>query len=215
MPDDARVDDFVRFPQSLRPFRDAESFAIEGHPSATAHIARLGFPRRPDAVLGSVVAITVDPLDRIRRVRARTHVGIEVREAVAPLRADANSAPAIVAPSWIPRIATAVAHLCPNIVLGACRQAVALSKRGLHEGLQAPAARCVPPAKVGRAQHSCATTVASALPEHAAVAATSVGRTHYDKSPKTLPCDLQRRRHSGRNYHAVAQSSTTQRWMGI
>lgn len=214
MSNDAAVHNPVRLAEPLRPLRNGACLATEGHHPAAARIARLHLPRCPDAVLGSVVPVTLETLDRMYRARPRTHIGPKVREAVAPAVAHGDAATAVMAPSSIPWIAAAVSHQRPDVVFRVRRQSMAMAACGLHEGLQASATRRVAPAKIGRAQHRDPATIASALPEHAAVTTTSIGRAHYNQSPITLPGDLERCWHRGLDYHAVSQSSTTEQGAG-
>src|SRR5262249_51900267 len=82
-------------------------------------VALLLGARGPAAVAGFVATRVVEPIERMPRGRARTKIGQERHEVVAPPRADADSARAIGVIARVARVGATADHPVPNVVFGA------------------------------------------------------------------------------------------------
>lgn len=80
--------------------------------------------RRPAAVLGRVVSVAVDAVNRVLRRRARPYVLQEVLEAVEPAVAHTDTFAAVVLVVWPRRIGASLLHVLPAVVLGGSRSTV-------------------------------------------------------------------------------------------
>jgi hypothetical protein len=79
-------------------------------------IARLWAGCRPAAVAGLIVAVVIGkPVETLAR-RARSHIGQEVFEAVAPAAADRDAAIAVIVIILIVRIRATVNHRYPGLI---------------------------------------------------------------------------------------------------
>lgn len=97
---------------------------------------------RPSAIIGLVIAVAIDAIDRVLRRWARTHIGMERIEGFAPLLTNRNAATAIPSEIFVFRGATAtIVHSEPNPPFTAFRSTV--SRRSLSRCFDAQApTRC-------------------------------------------------------------------------
>lgn len=81
-----------------RPFAHAVRLAVVGQSNIDRFIVLLLSHRRPAAITRIVMAVIVDPIDRMLRRRARPHVAVEPLEIIRPLMADRNASRAVARP---------------------------------------------------------------------------------------------------------------------
>jgi hypothetical protein len=86
-------------------------------------IGRLLPLRRPIAIIGGVRAVVVATLQRLVR-RTRSHVSVEVLEAIAPPLTDRDAAPTVAVVVRPLGLMAATPHVRPNPVLGRLRHSV-------------------------------------------------------------------------------------------
>lgn len=88
-------------------------------PSSRSLIHRLLMRRGPSTVAGIVIAVVVDAINRMRRGRFRSHIGVEQREGIAPAFTDSNTAPTVALERGVASIRASVLHGVPRSVLTA------------------------------------------------------------------------------------------------
>lgn len=105
---------------------------------------------------------------------------------VRPLRANINSTPTVVVPSWVVRIATALAHCLPNHIKW--RAALSMSSRGSMESLHSYAAAIggLSRAKACAGHRSFIPALATTYPERATTCSVAT-LAHNRPAPKRAP----------------------------
>lgn len=98
---------------NLCPFRDGLGLAVLRNVPVAPHVPALLFTGRPSAVLGRVSSGSVDPVDRVSKRRALSHIPKEVLE-VAPLVADSDASAAVAPPCRIVLVRAAASHRSPR-----------------------------------------------------------------------------------------------------
>lgn len=97
------------------PFGQALRFVVVCYQSIVARVAPLNYRCRPSAIFGTVWAIVVDTIQR-HTERARTHIGQEGREGIAPAVTDCDAACAVESEPLIPWVGAAMLHAFPRPV---------------------------------------------------------------------------------------------------
>src|SRR5215469_7640127 len=123
----ASVDPNVKLPASA-PIGSTDSSLYQ------PGIARLLPGGRPTAVLGRVIAVVVDAVERVGSRGARAHVGEERHEVVAPALAYLDAAAAVAREIRAVRPATAADHAVPDLVFGMRKRAPGPSPQFLGHG---------------------------------------------------------------------------------
>ena len=119
-------------------------------------VSSLNVSRRPNAILGAVIAIVVFAFNGVLCAGSRPHVGDEVLKAMQPALADRNSTVAVEMPLAASPFASPD-HVLPDVVLGrslgvvAGAHSVSSHALNLRFDLQAPARLSVAVVQVSRA----------------------------------------------------------------
>lgn len=107
-----------------RPLLHCLRATVERQLSAVRFVVALLRFDRPSAVIQLIVAVVVNAINRMFVGRARTHVGVERHERIAPAFADANTTPAVLVKIFHGWIQAAVLHRAPYAVLWRIAQTV-------------------------------------------------------------------------------------------
>lgn len=103
-------------PASPGPICDGPRVAIEGDRVRTAAILRLLSPSRPAYIAGCVGTVIVDAVQAVVRTWTRPDVVEKCLRGVAPLRANGDSAPAVVRICAGCHVMAAIVHTDPDVV---------------------------------------------------------------------------------------------------
>lgn len=104
----------LRDAESLCPCRGRQRLTSEVNQACRRAIVVLLLPRRPSAILGRIVGVVVDPIEREPGSRI-SHVGVE-RARIAPPLAHANSASAVPMKAKTVRVVAAADHSDPSLI---------------------------------------------------------------------------------------------------
>lgn len=176
----------VRDAGSFHPIGKAQRLAQKGDQMIARVIAGLLFRSRPPAIHRFVVAVVVDALYRCIGW-AWSHVGKELREAIQPLRADRNPAPAVSLIAVLLQIRAALFHGMPDLVFGRVLAVLRASVNWCAADLVVEAAAAFRRPASQRSGHYplLISAYAGAKPIHAA-SATLFGLFGSGQSPKDL-----------------------------
>lgn len=114
--------------EPVGPLSKAHRLTVKSQQSASSSIPGLRLSGSPPAIVLVIVAFVVDPINRMLRRRARSHVLIERRERISPSLADSDSASAVVDELLSLWVVTPLNHVGPRIVFGALVHAVTLAR---------------------------------------------------------------------------------------
>lgn len=103
----------VNFHQ-IAPICNTKLDVINFHNPVTAGVATLGLGRSPSAILGCVMAVIVNPVDRMFFGRPRSHVGIKMLKTLQPTVAYFNSFSAMAFIRMVFRIFASGFHRMPD-----------------------------------------------------------------------------------------------------
>lgn len=120
---DARVERADVDVTSLTPIGEGSRFVTNCDQAVRPSVSLLRLSCRPTTVVGLVTLFVVHALQGMYSTRTVSHVGQEVFE-VQPALADQDTAPAVVVKARMSRVATALQHRVPDIVLGSATAAV-------------------------------------------------------------------------------------------
>lgn len=157
----------------------------------------------PPTVRRLIVPVRIDSVDRVRRSRAQSHVGIE-RSEVVPALAHGHASSAVVPEADGAAVSAPVQHVLPDPVLGGalgvvghgCRPVCAVEVGGAFP-LVAPARPCFAAAQMPGAHRPFGTAVASCQPIRRRVVAAVFSRfSQYRPASKSLSGQVQAWRHS-------------------
>lgn len=104
--------------KKLRPVFLNHPPTMSFHPFCGALVAPLLFCGSPPTVGWLVIAVIVDPVNRVFVRRARPHVVYKMPVAFEPSPANRNSAPAVIIPALMFRLSAAGDHVFPALIFG-------------------------------------------------------------------------------------------------
>ena len=104
-------------PSMIRYLNQAMTNAFDFNESRHAAVSLLFFARSPSTVLGAVPLIIVNAVNRVKLGWLRTHILHKTGER-GPFRANCDSAPSIVAPTFKIGVVTSGAHTRPSCIKG-------------------------------------------------------------------------------------------------
>lgn len=96
------------------PFGCRLTLAESGEQPRLSTVGLLDNARCPSTIAGFVVAVIVDPVERVFKRWARPHIGEEIAEVAVPSGANFNPPAAVVLEKTVAGISASVAHLHPN-----------------------------------------------------------------------------------------------------
>lgn len=178
-------DCLLRSVQFSRPTRDAKRDAVVRDATGARRVLALFLHRGPTAIDRFVVAIVVDALNRVLQRRARTHVGKEARERLAPRCADFDSAASVTVVVGTRGVLASHDHVLPDTILGRLAHAVRARSRSARVVIEATATRCMAASKATGRYLIRPAAVASAAPVRLVVSILR-SRNNYEP-PEPLP----------------------------
>lgn len=130
---------------SPRPLGTAERKVTQCELDAFPRVPHLLGLACPPTVFRRVVAVGIDPINRVFRRGSPFHVFKKRLEAVLPSRANRNTTAAVVFVVRCVRIRTTLAHTEPNLILGCFRSSVCSIQCANEPGLETATALRGPP----------------------------------------------------------------------
>ena len=165
---DAQPQGVGRYPGSIGPNNQGQSFAAKRKHNRISTVAALLRLRSPSAVLGAVPSIVIPAVYGEAGVPRRTHVGIERVERL-PSVAHRDAAPAVIAEGMMIRVVAPIFHAAPYLVKRMTGEAVRRAPGNERLDGHAPAACAITLSERRRSYEFLDTAVASANERSAAV----------------------------------------------
>jgi hypothetical protein len=120
----AKKEGTVAYASAFGPLNKRLRDAVVGVKVRLPAVADLGAVLDPTAIARLIVAVIVDPVNRVLGTGAFSHVGAERLERVTPAVTHLDATTAIIREVVGLRIGAAINHLAPNPVFGCCGQSV-------------------------------------------------------------------------------------------
>ena len=168
----------------FRPFRNSERFALVSNQPIGSAIPSLLNTSGPSDIPWGIMAVRVDPIQRVRWGRGGSYVGQKCGERLLPPRADCNSTAAIVVIAPARLASTTVLHRNPRSIFVRITPSRSVPMRtgsiAGNSGFVASAANGTTRGKITASNCFCDSTFTDAIPTRIAVSATVVVASKSD-----------------------------------
>lgn len=192
IPKDALTKAFMIYPCYLRPFSYRMSHAIVSDCVGTSPVICLFGFGRPTAIFRAIVAIVINPINRVIRRGAESHICKEVLKGVTPALANRDASSSIPFVSNAIRVLAARLHALPGMVFSRVMPTMLariFARLGYHLKFETTTTFRIPTSEISRTHDSLPPTFAEAQPfGNAGINRSSLGRSDIanDSQPAKL-----------------------------